>query len=182
MENLFKLSQWRSKPREEFLFIRALIEQKFKGKVSHGLYSKLEESCKNYPLFSDLEKEKTIWENLCSILNNIPPRKERQQRPRRLSSMNSQQTNRNPVDNVHRNTQHQITQNNSGNGGKINNLKKVLSQFSIILAVFALLCIIATIILVLLQLPMEVVMSTMAVAIQLIVIAFFMFILQELMN
>jgi hypothetical protein len=50
------------------------------------------------------------------------------------------------------------------------------------LAVFALLCIIATIILGLLQLPMEVVMSTMAVAILLIVIAFFMFILQELMK
>ena len=89
---------------------------------------------------------------------------------------------RNPVDNVHRNTQHQITQNNSGNGGQINNCKKVLSQFSIMLAVFALLCIIATIILGLLQLPMEVVMSTMAVAILLIVIAFFMFILQELMK
>ncbi|MCL2936374.1 MAG: hypothetical protein MGU50_07185 [Trichodesmium sp. MAG_R02] len=58
----------------------------------------------------------------------------------------------------------------------------MLSQFSIMLAVFALLCIIATIILGLLQLPMEVVMSTMAVAILLIVIAFFMFILQELMK
>ncbi len=102
--------------------------------------------------------------------------------PPRLHSINPQQTNRTPVDKVPNNTQHQITQNNSGNGGKINNFKKVLSQLSIILAVLALLCIIATIILGLLQLPMEVVMSTMAVAILLIEIAFFMFILQELMH
>jgi hypothetical protein len=174
-----KISKIISLPREEFLFIRALIEQKFKGKVSHGLYSKLEESCKNYPLFSDLEKEKTIWENLCSILNNIPPRKERQQRPRRLSRMNSQQTNRNPVDKVPNNTQNQTPPNNSGNRGQRNNPKRLLTKIVIIFAVCSALSAMATIILTLLKFRLEIVMTTFNLALLLTAIAFFVFIIQE---
>ncbi|NEQ39740.1 MAG: hypothetical protein F6K40_27225 [Okeania sp. SIO3I5] len=170
-----------SNHKAEFLFFQALIEQKLKGKVSHGLYSKLEKSAANYQLFSYLVKEITFWENFCQILSFIRGkiwRRSRQLPP----SKNLQQINRTPVDNVPKNAQNKTPPNHYGNRRKANNAKRFLNQTSITLFVCSLLSIIATIILGLRQSGDQIVLLLFALAILLIVIAFFLFLIQEFIN
>ena len=192
----------------EFLFFQALIEQKFRGKVSHGLYSKLNKSAANYPLFSDLVKERNIWDNLCEILNwigrkigrrspQLPPSRDPQptnpnpvdSTPKNVpnttppsNSENYQRTNPNPFGNVPNNTQSTRPANNYRNYQSTNNAKRLLNQTSMILAIFSILGVIATVILGLLQFGIEVVIFPLVLALLLIVIAVLLFVIQELIN
>ncbi|NET43461.1 hypothetical protein [Okeania sp. SIO2B3] len=114
-----QVSKNTSHHKTEFLFFQALIEQKFRGKVSHGLYSKLKKYPANASLFLYLVKEKTIWENLCQILN-WNRRKIGRRSPQLPPSREPQLTNQNPVGNVPHNTQNITPPSNSGNYQQIN--------------------------------------------------------------
>ena len=86
--------------------------------------------------------------------------------------------NRTPVKNVPKNIQNKASLNNLGDRRQRNNTKQWLLKISIILTCFSLFSLIATIILALSQFPTEVVIVPFVIAIYLIVIIFFLFVIQ----
>ncbi|MCL2936376.1 MAG: hypothetical protein MGU50_07195 [Trichodesmium sp. MAG_R02] len=139
------------------ILLETLREEKLKDEISHKLYFNLKKSGNNYPFFV---KEKTVWQHIQEIINVKDIEREIvRQSPQLPPSRNRQQINKTSA-------------------------KKVLYLLSIILAVFALLCIIATIILGLLfilgllQFRLEIAII-LILGILLILIAFFVFIIQE---
>ncbi|NER04166.1 MAG: DUF2721 domain-containing protein [Okeania sp. SIO3C4] len=157
--------------------IQTLKEEEQKDEISYKLYLSLKKSGNNYSFFV---KEKTVWDHIQEIVivndlerevDNVP------NNTQNATVINNDEkrtkVNQNPVDNASNNTENLTPPNKT---------KILLIQMTIMLSVFAALSITTTIILEYLKFELEVVMSFFALAILLIVIAFFLFIIQEFMT
>jgi len=157
--NILKIA---SLPKFKSILLQTLREENLKDEISHRLYFSLNKSGKNYPFFV---KEKTVWEYIQEIVNvNDIDREVARRSPQTTLNKNQSQTN------------------NYRNRRQANNAKRLLMQITIILTVFCVLSLIATIILSFASFGVRIVAFFFTLAVLLIVIAYFMFIIQEFID